>query len=127
MQLIAVALGGASGALARWWLAGWVYASFGAGFPVGTLVVNVAGSLALGVVAAIADASVASEVLRSALAIGFLGAFTTFSTFSLEAVRLLQDGEPARAVGYVAASVVLALLAVWAGLELGRAIVLKMG
>ncbi len=127
MQLMAVAIGGAFGAVARWSLAGWVYASLGASFPIGTLLVNVTGSLALGVVASIADASVSAEVLRSALAIGFLGAFTTFSTFSLEGVRLIQDGEPGRALAYIGASVVLGLLAVWAGLEGGRWVIARLG
>ncbi len=127
MQLMAVAIGGALGAVARWSLTGWVHATLGASFPTGTLIVNVTGSLALGVVASIADASVSTEVLRSAIAIGFLGAFTTFSTFSLEAVRLIQDGEPERALAYIGVSVVLGLLAVWAGLEGGRWMIDRLG
>ncbi len=106
-----VALGGAIGSAARY-LAGLAVA-----FPFGTLSVNVLGSLVIGLVWA-------SQIDRSAglvafLMIGVLGGFTTFSSFSLDVIRLMQDGRVALAGGYVLASVMLSLLACYAGLMLG--------
>ncbi|MDT8367561.1 MAG: fluoride efflux transporter CrcB [Longimicrobiales bacterium] len=120
MQWISVAVGGALGALARWSLAGLTYGTMGTAFPWGTLTVNVLGCFGLGAVAVWADAAVAAEWIRSAVAVGFLGAFTTFSTFSLESLRLLQEGEGARAAGYIAVSVGLGLGAVVTGMALAR-------
>jgi CrcB protein len=110
-----VALGGAAGAVARYWLSGLVYRFAGPGFPWGTLVVNVLGCFAIGIVVVALESTLQSPAVRAAVAIGFLGAFTTFSTYSYEALALLQDGEWARAGAYVGGSVVLGLLAVAAG------------
>lgn len=127
MQWMAIAIGGAAGALARWFLGGFVYAVLGTAFPWGTLLVNIVGCLGLGLIAAFTESAVSGDLLGSALGIGFLGAFTTFSTFSLESLRLMQDGEPARAAAYVLASVGLGLTAVWVGLEAGRWVVMRAG
>jgi len=115
-----VALGGAAGALGRWGLSSAVYGGLGAGWAWGTLTVNVLGCLGLGVVAVWADAATSGAWLRSGLGIGFLGAFTTFSTFSLEAVRMAQEGEGGRAAAYVVVSVVVGILAVLVGMALAR-------
>ncbi len=120
MEWLWVALGGAAGALGRWSLSSAVHGALGAGWAWGTLSVNVLGCLGLGIVAVWADAATSGEWIRSGLGIGFLGAFTTFSTFSLEAVRMAQDGEGGRAAAYVLASVVIGGLAVLAGMALGR-------
>jgi CrcB protein len=127
MQWIAVAAGGAAGAVSRYALATIVYGLLGTHFPWGTMVVNLVGCFGLGVVAAWADAAVAPEWIRTTLAIGFFGAFTTFSTFSLEALRLLEQGEAGRAGTYVLASVVVGIGAVAAGLALGRWGVAQLG
>lgn len=120
MQWMWVGLGGALGAIARWSLSGAVHGAFGAALPWGTLAVNVLGCFGLGVVAVWADAATGGEWIRSALGVGFLGAFTTFSTFSLEVVRLAQEGHEGRAVAYVAASLAVGLLALLAGFAAAR-------
>jgi CrcB protein len=111
----AVALGGALGAVARYGVGA---AVGGRSFPWATLVINVAGSFALGVVLAGA-ATRWPPAVASAATVGFLGAFTTFSTFSFEATQLLRDGRPAAAGTYVAISVVLGLLASAGGYAVG--------
>ncbi len=114
-ELGLVALGGATGAVARYWLSGLVYRLTGPGFPWGTLVVNLLGCFAIGIVVVALESTLQSPAIRAAVAIGFLGAFTTFSTYSYEALALIQDGEWARAGAYLGGSVVLGLLAVAAG------------
>lgn len=119
MALLYIALGGAAGALGRYVLGGWIQTVAGGTFPWGTLLVNAVGSFALGCAVASWEVLAVSAEVRQAVAIGLLGGFTTFSTFSYETVALLQDGDWSRAVAYAAASVGLALAAVFAGLALG--------
>jgi len=114
-----VAVGGAAGALGRFWVGVAAVSTLGAGWPFGTFVVNVAGSFLIGVVA---SGPWASEAVRAAIVTGVLGGFTTFSAFSLETVRLMADGRPGLALGFVAASVVVCLLAAWAGVLLARVV-----
>jgi CrcB protein len=116
MTLLSIALGGAVGSVARW-LLGLALQRLTPGFPVGTLLVNVTGSFALGVVARAVWLD-ASPVLRAGLAIGVCGGFTTFSTFSLEMLTLLERGFPGRAALYAMLSVLLSLAAVAAGVHL---------
>lgn len=104
--------------MARAALGGWIQQHAGAGFPWGTLAVNVLGSLVLGVVVRTAELSAMSPELRAFLAVGLCGAFTTFSTFSLETLALLQAGAWPRAAAYALGSLALGLAAVAAGLAL---------
>ena len=120
--LVAVGLGGAVGAVARWMATDWVRRLLGDGFPWGTLSVNVVGSLALGMTAVWIQTLPASSQTRAFLAIGLLGSFTTFSTFSLEAVELLRHGAPLRAGGYVLASIAASLMAVAVGAVLASSL-----
>lgn len=120
MTALAVALGGALGALSRWGLGGWIEGRTGEAFPWGTLVVNLIGAFLLGAMHGAATHLDLSAETRAFLSVGLLGAFTTFSTFSYEAVALLQRGETARAAGYMAASVGVGLVAAVGGLALGR-------
>ncbi len=113
---IFVAVGGATGALARYWLSGWVASAFSGFFPLGTLVVNVLGSFLLGFGMQAMEAVPLSAEVRTMLTIGFLGAFTTFSTFSYETVALLRDGDWTRATLYTGLSFVLGLTAVLIGI-----------
>ncbi len=122
MTLLVVAAGGALGAVSRYITTGWVQSLSGDFFPWGTLVVNVLGSLALGFGLVWLQASVASAEARQFVAIGFLGSFTTFSTFSFETVAMLRDGEWWRAGGYVAGSVVVGLAAVIFGMGAANAL-----
>jgi len=120
-ELLAIALGGALGALARHGLTNLTSALMGAHFPWGTLVVNVLGSLAIGVVfVLLVEKNLFSLVWRSALIVGFLGAMTTFSTFSLQTIHLLQEGRWLAAGGYAMSSLFICLLATSAGIVLGR-------
>ncbi|MBI5137051.1 MAG: fluoride efflux transporter CrcB [Nitrospirae bacterium] len=119
--VLAVGLAGFFGAVARYLLGGWVYRLLPGTFPFGTLFVNVLGSLLLGVVFQLGTERAAlSPELRVALATGFLGAFTTFSTFSLETVNLLREGSLLMALANVGGNVLLCLGAAWLGLGLVR-------
>ncbi len=113
---IFVTVGGATGALARYWLSGWVASAFSGFFPLGTLVVNVLGSFLWGFGMQAMEAVPVSAEVRTMLTIGFLGAFTTFSTFSYETVALLRDGDWTRATLYTGLSFVLGLTAVLIGI-----------
>lgn len=118
---LAIAFGGALGAVGRYWLTTVVERHNSGLFPAGTLAVNVLGSLLIGVLFVIITEKVQSAlVLRPLLVIGFLGAFTTFSTFSLDALLLMEQGLYGSAVGYVLASVFSCLIAAWVGIMLTR-------
>lgn len=114
-SILVVALGGAAGAVARYVAGGWVQDLTGSFFPWGTLVVNGVGCLLLGFSMVWLQSTMASAELRQLVTIGFLGGFTTFSTFSYEAVAMLRDGDWGRAGGYVAGSVAVGLAAVVVG------------
>ena len=118
--VVAIALGGAAGTLARWWIGGLAQGA-SATFPTGTLVINIAGSFALGFLARYLLETSAPPELRLALTVGLCGGFTTFSTFSFETIALLESGNLLRAATYVTASVVLSLFATFGGLVLARA------
>lgn len=118
---VIIALCGALGCLTRYWLAGWVYALIGRGFPWGTLVVNVAGAFCIGLIMELSIRStLVSPALRTGLAIGFLGGLTTFSTFSYETFRLLEDGDLLKAAANVIASVLICLILTWIGIMTAR-------
>jgi len=118
-----VALGGAFGASARYGVAAVMVRLMGPNFPWGTLTVNVLGSLAMGLlVEALALKYSVSPEVRVMLVTGFLGGFTTFSAFSLDTANLIERGAMAPAAAYVAASVLLSVGALFAGLSIGRAI-----
>lgn len=121
LHLLLVAFGGAAGSVARFLVGQWSLRQFGPAFPWGTLVVNVAGSLAIGfLVELVARRLNASAEMRLFLVTGFLGGFTTFSAFSLDALALFERGATGTAMAYVAASVLVSLAAVAGGLALGR-------
>ncbi|HEX6850842.1 MAG TPA: fluoride efflux transporter CrcB [Candidatus Polarisedimenticolaceae bacterium] len=125
MRFLWVCFGGFLGTGARYALNGWIAQRYGETFPVGTLAVNVLGSFAIGVIYAATGPDsrwVVSPDVRQFLMIGILGGFTTFSSFSLQTLALLREGEVGAAVANVVLSVVLCLLAAWAGEELVRAV-----
>jgi CrcB protein len=117
MQIVLVALAGAAGALSRWGLGTWVGART---FPWATLGINVAGSFALGLLLRTAELRAWPDTTTVPLAVGFLGAFTTFSTFSVEAWSLVRDDRAGAAAAYVAASVALGVGAAAVGWALAR-------
>ncbi len=122
-NLIFIALGGAGGALARYGIYLLVHGESPVRFPWATLAVNALGSFAIGIAyVLIVERGMLHPDWRHIAMIGFLGAFTTFSTFSLEALSLFEAGQLSLALGYVALSVAACLLAVWAGMWMVRAI-----
>jgi CrcB protein len=121
VTLLLVGAGGFFGAISRYLVDGWVSATTGGGFPWGTLVVNVSGSFVLGLLfAASVERGVIPAEIRAPILIGFIGAYTTFSTLTLETWRLVEAGSYLLAVANIAGSLVLGLAAVVAGLLIGR-------
>ena len=121
IQTLAIAAGGALGALLRYWTANGVYALTGRGFPYGTLFVNVLGSLLMGfLVIWLLERSAAGPATRGFLLIGLLGAFTTFSTFSMETLELMESGQLLRAVLNMVVSVLVCVAAAAVGVLMGR-------
>jgi CrcB protein len=123
MALVLIGLGGFAGAIARYLVDGVVIERTGGGFPWGTLVINVSGSFVLGLLFAVtAERALLPADVRGPLMIGFLGAYTTFSTFMLESWRLAETGAWGLALANLGGSLVLGLVAVVAGLTIGRAL-----
>ena len=118
---VGIAVGGALGALARYGVDEWIGRRTGA-FPWGIFVVNISGAFLIGVVTAAAGPRFESGWVRPLLVTGFLGAYTTFPTLSLDTYRLLDRGELDQALANVLGTVVLGLFAVWAGLRVGHAL-----
>ena len=123
MTLVLVGLGGAAGAVTRYLVDSWIAQRTAAAFPWGTLVVNVSGSFVLGVLFALAiERDVLPGDTRLPLMVGFVGAYTTFSTLMLESWRLIDGGAVGLALVNLAGSTVVGLAAVVAGLIVGRAL-----
>ena len=122
-QLLIVGAGGAFGAIGRYWLSIWVYSLTGRAFPWGTLTVNLLGSLLMGFLSVwLLERMTLSTEVRALLMVGFLGSFTTFSTFSLETLLLLEQGAVARAGVNIAVSVITCVFAAWMGTLIAKAI-----
>jgi fluoride exporter len=120
---LAIAVAGALGALARYWLDGVVSRRTGGGFPWGTFAVNITGSFLLGLAfSLLTERYRVDPWLRSAVTIGFLGAYTTFSTLSLETYRLLEDGAAGLAFANAVGSLAAGLTALYVGVVLGRVV-----
>jgi CrcB protein len=116
-----VAIGGAIGSVGRYALTNAIQSRLSSTFPAATFLINVIGSLILGFISQIAmDTTSISDEARALLTVGFCGGFTTFSTFSYETARLIQDGNHRHAALYVVLSVVTALAGLFAGLALAR-------
>ncbi len=119
-----IALGSALGGVGRYWCSGFIATHIGETFPWGTLVVNVVGSLLIGLVAALAIPEgrfLIGPTARQFLMIGVFGGFTTFSSFSLQVLNLARDGEWLYASTYIAGSLLFCLAGVWLGYGLGVA------
>jgi CrcB protein len=121
MHTVAIALGGAIGALLRYWMSNGVYQLLGRDFPYGTLAVNVIGSLLMGFLYIVLLERISGDVLwRGLLLIGLLGSFTTFSTFSIETLNMLEQGEYLRSLVNILLSVIICIAAAWLGVYTGR-------
>ena len=122
MSYLWVAIGGALGSVARFWISGLVAERYVHAFPWNTLVVNVSGSLVIGFLAAATASGSASPAFREFFMYGLCGGYTTFSSFSLQTLDLLRDREWLYAGGNVVLSVLLCLIAVWVGHAIGSAL-----
>jgi CrcB protein len=121
MTLVLVGIGGFFGAISRYVVDGWTTNLTGGSFPWGTLVINVSGSFVLGLLFALtAERAILPAEIRAPVLIGYIGAYTTFSTWMLESWRLAEDGALVAAAGNIVGSVVFGLVAVFAGLAVGR-------
>ncbi len=119
--LLYIALFGALGCLARYFLGGWVYGLLGTAMPYGTFVVNVLGAFLIGLIMEFSlRSSLVSPELRVGLTVGFLGGFTTFSTFSYETFRLLESAQFLRALANASFSVVVCLVFTYVGIAAAR-------
>ncbi len=119
-DLLWVGIGGFVGANARYLLGGWIAARFGSAFPFGTFVINATGSFILGLIMGALEGHVLSPVVRLAIAMGFVGAYTTFSTWTYETIRLIENGSLLLAAVNVVGSLVVGLVAVISGVAAGR-------
>lgn len=118
---LAIAIGGTVGCWARYALTGLIQSLAGRGFPTATLCINVLGCFLMGYLFTVTlERVVVSGSLRAGILTGLLGGFTTFSTFSMETLLLIQEGEAGKAVLYIAVSVGIGLLATFAGFYLAR-------
>jgi CrcB protein len=121
VPLLLIGLGGFAGAIARYLVDGAVAERTGGALPWGTLAVNLSGSFLLGLLFALsADRAILPAEIRGPVLIGFIGAYTTFSTYMLESWRLVETGDPATALANLLGSMALGVVAVVAGLTIGR-------
>lgn len=121
MAYLWISLGAVLGANARYLVAVWAVERLGTAFPYGTLLINVSGSFLLGLfLGVLSERTVADPAWRLLLAVGFCASYTTFSTYTFEAIELARGGDWAAAAGYLVGSVLLGLVAVVAGMALAR-------
>jgi len=123
MHILAIGVGGALGALARYALGGAVHRALPGFFPYGTFVVNLLGCLLFGLVIGLAESRfVVGPATRAFLLVGVLGGFTTFSSYTFESFELLRSGQFGAASANVVGQIAFGLLALWAGFGVGRAV-----
>ena len=119
--LLFIALGGATGAVSRYLLATWAHGLWEGRMPVGTLMVNLLGSFAIGIVyVLVVERQIIHPDWRGVLMVGFLGAFTTFSTFSLETISLMEAGHIVHALVYMLGSAILCVVMAGTAIQLTR-------
>jgi fluoride exporter len=123
LKYVMVGVGGCFGSMLRFWLGSYIGSRMGTRFPYGTLVINISGSFLIGLVfAVLVTRTHWSPNLVYLIPIGFIGGYTTFSSFEFETFRTIQDGQLGLAILYVALSVFVGFIAVWGGIVAGRSI-----
>ena len=122
LKYFVVGIGGFLGAIARYVVAVYIADRYGVRFPFGTFVINMSGCFLVGFTVTLLARTTASQYWRYFIPIGFIGAYTTFSTFEYETLRAVQDGQLATGLLNVALSVVIGFVAVWAGAAIGRVV-----
>jgi fluoride exporter len=123
MRAVWIGVAGFFGAVSRYWLDGWVSRLVGGGFPWGTFAVNMSGCFMIGLLMTVlTERLLPHPTVRIAITVGFLGAYTTFSTFAYESLRQIQDGAIGLAAANVLGSVVIGVTAAWLGVAAGRAL-----
>jgi fluoride exporter len=123
LKYVMVGAGGCLGSILRFWLGTYVGGRMGTRFPYGTLVINVTGSFLIGLIFAVLTAKTSwSPNWSYLILIGFIGGYTTFSSFEFETLRTIQGGQIGLGLLYVAVSVIIGFIAVWGGMLAGRAI-----
>jgi fluoride exporter len=123
LKYLMVGVGGCLGSILRFWLGSYIGNKMGTRFPYGTFVINITGSFLIGLVFALLTVRTQwSPNWRYLIPIGFIGGYTTFSSFEYETLRTMQDGQIGLGLLYVAASVVVGFVAVWGGMIAGGAI-----
>jgi len=123
LKYLIVGVGGFLGAVARYIVATYIGSRYGVRFPYGTFVINMSGCFLIGFIVTLLARTTASQYWRYFIPIGFIGAYTTFSTFEYETLRAVQDGQFTTGLLNVAFSVVVGFVAVWAGAAIGRVVV----
>ncbi len=126
-QILFIAVGGSVGALTRFWLSKYISQNVKVIFPWGTLIINLTGSFLIGFFFALFDKAVSPSQWRSLITIGFLGAYTTFSTYSLETLNLLKAGEFKLGLLNILASNLLGIILVFLGMESARVLLKTLG
>ena len=122
-KILLIGVAGLMGTLSRYWLSGWADQRWGATFPIGTLGVNLIGCLAVGFLFhATEEKYLIDPAVRSAVLVGFLGGFTTFSSFAVQSFNLMRDGEVFYAGANILVSNVAGLILVWTGYAMSRAL-----
>ena len=123
MRALWVGVAGFFGAMSRYWFDGWVTRLSGGSFPWGTFAVNISGCFAIGLLTTVfTERLLPHPTVRVAVTVGFVGAYTSFSTYAYESLRQIQDGALGLAVANVVGSVVLGVAAAWLGVVAGRAL-----
>jgi len=123
LKYVVVGVGGFLGAIARYALGAYIGGRYGLRFPLGTFVINVSGSFLIGLILTVLARTTASAYWRYLIPIGFIGAYTTFSTFEYETLRAIQDGQVMTGLLNVGLSLVTGFIAVWGGVAIGRVLV----
>jgi CrcB protein len=123
LKYLIIGVGGFVGAIARYMVGTYIGSRFGIRFPYGTFVINISGCFLVGFIVTLLARTTASQYWRYLIPIGFIGAYTTFSTFEYETLRAVQDGQITAGLLNVVLSVVVGFAAVWVGAAIGRVVV----